>query len=152
MNTVDVELVQRCYPKIYLACHARHIRAASTPYRLSSRDSAILVHLSETTAITPSRLAAHLGVHGSTLSAAIQRLENLGYLMRTPSARDRRVVGLYLTPQGSEAMSATSVLDARRVAAVLSSLVPRDRTRALRGLELLASASMKVTSKGKKRR
>ena len=82
MNTSDVELVQRYYPQIYLACHKRHIRASSTGYRLSARDSSILVHLSETVPVTPTELAAHLSVRGSTLSAAIQRLEALGYLLR----------------------------------------------------------------------
>jgi DNA-binding MarR family transcriptional regulator len=146
MNTSDVALVQRCYPQIYLACHKRHIRASSTAYRLSARDSSILVHLSATVTITPTELAAHLSVRGSTLSAAIQRLGRLGYLRRSRTPRDRRNVALTLTPLGAEAMAATSVLDSERVDAVLARLSRNQRKRALEGLELLAEASKRTLS------
>ena len=151
MSTLDIERIQRAYPKIYLACHTRHVRARSTAYRLSSRDAAVLAHLRETSSVAPSQLAAHLGVRASTLSAAIQKLELLGYLERTQSAADRRVVSLFLTPQGARAMAATSVLDARRVAAVLARLKPRERERAIAGLELLAYGSLRVMSTNRKR-
>ncbi|HWY59139.1 MAG TPA: MarR family winged helix-turn-helix transcriptional regulator [Terriglobales bacterium] len=141
MKPSDVELVQRFYPQIYLACHKRHIRAASTKYRLSARDSSILVHLNETDPVTPTELAAHLSVRGSTLSAAIQRLEELGYLQRKKMPRDRRTVALTLTPQGAKAMAETSVLDSERVEGVLAKLKRDERKRALEGLELLARAS-----------
>ena len=146
MNASEVELVQRCYPQIYLACHKGHIRASSTAYRLSARDSSILVHLSESVPLTPTELAAHLSVRESTLSAAIRRLESLGYLMRKRIHKDRRSVALTLTPQGARAMVETSVLDSERVAAVLARLRRSERQRALEGLELLAKASRQVTS------
>jgi DNA-binding MarR family transcriptional regulator len=141
MNASDVEMVQRCYPQIYLACHKRHIRASSTAYRLSGRDSSILVHLSESVSVTPTELATHLSIRGSTLSAAIQRLESLGYLQRKRIHKDRRSVALTLTAQGAKAMAETSVLDSERVAAVLARLTRSERKRALEGLELLAKAS-----------
>jgi DNA-binding MarR family transcriptional regulator len=146
MNASEVELVQRCYPQIYLACHKRHIRASSTAYRLSARDSSILVHLSESVPVTPTELAAHLSVRGSTLSAAIRRLEGLGYLLRKRIHQDRRSVALTLTPQGAKATAETSVLDSERVAAVLAELTRNERKRALEGLELLAKASRQITS------
>lgn len=142
----DIECVQRCYPQIYLACHMRHLRAASTVYRLSARDSSILVHLHPEESTTPTALAAHLGVRGSTLSAAIRRMEGLGYLRRAPAAHDRRSAALTLTPQGAKAMAATSVLDPERVAVVLSKLNRVEKRRALEGLELLARASRKLMS------
>jgi MarR family transcriptional regulator, organic hydroperoxide resistance regulator len=141
MNTSDVELVQRCFPQIYLACHKRHIRASSTTYRLSARDSSILAHLSQTIPITPTELAAHLSVRGSTLSAAIHRLVQLGYLQRKKTPRDRRTVALTLTPQGAKAMAKTSVLDSERVSTVLARLSRSEKQRALEGLALLAKAS-----------
>jgi DNA-binding MarR family transcriptional regulator len=147
MNTSAVELVQRYYPQIYLACHKRHIRASSTAYRLSARDSSILVHLNETFPVSPTELAAHLSVRGSTLSAAIHRLEQLGYLQRKKMAQDRRAVSLTLTPHGAKAMAATSVLDAERVGAVLEKLNPNEKKRALEGLALLAKASRQTMSK-----
>ena len=147
MYNRDVELVQRCYPQIYLACHKRHIRASSTAYRLSARDSSILVHLTETVPVTPTELAAHLSVRGSTLSAAIHRLERVGYLQRKRMPRDRRTVALTLTPQGAKAMAETSVLDSERVGAVLATLNRSERKRALEGLELLAKASLQTIGK-----
>ncbi|MGB6678036.1 MAG: MarR family winged helix-turn-helix transcriptional regulator [Terriglobales bacterium] len=144
MNTSAVGLVQRCYPQIYLACHKRHVWASSTAYRLSARDSSILVHLNETVPVNPTELAAHLGVRGSTLSAAIHRLERLGYLQRKRMPRDRRTVALTLSQQGATAMAATSVLDSERVEAVLARLKPSELKRALEGLELLAKASLRT--------
>jgi DNA-binding MarR family transcriptional regulator len=147
MDASDIELVQRYYPQIYLACHKRHIRASSTRYRLSARDSSILVHLDETVPVTPTELAAHLSVRASTLSAAIHRLEELGYLQRKQIPRDRRTVALTLTPQGAKAMAETSVLDSARVEAVLARLKPSELRQALEGLELLARASRQTMSK-----
>jgi DNA-binding MarR family transcriptional regulator len=141
MEPSDVELVQRCYPQIYLACHKRHIRASSTTFRLSSRDSSILAHLSQTVPIAPTALAAHLSVQSSTLSAAIHRLEQLGYLQRKKMPPDRRNVALTLTPLGAKAMADTSVLDSGRVSAVLARLTRVEKKQALKGLELLAKAS-----------
>src|SRR5271165_4423634 len=102
-----VDVIQRCYPQIYLACHVDHIRAASTVHRLSARDSSLLVHLSPTEPLSPGDLAAHMGIGASTLSAAIGRLGALGYLRREPKMSDRRAAGLTLTSQGAQAMAAT---------------------------------------------
>jgi DNA-binding MarR family transcriptional regulator len=93
-----------------------------------------------------------LGVRGSTLSAAIKRLEKLGYLRRERMLRDRRTMALALTPQGAQAMAETSVLDSERVAAVLARLNHKEKKRALEGLELLARAARQVMEKGTSRR
>jgi len=151
MKASHVTRVQCAYPQIYLACHVRHIRAASTAHRLSARDSSLLVHLSPTAPITPTELAAHLGIRGSTLSAAIGKLASLGYLRREPDIRDRRVAGLTLTAKGAEAMAETSVLDRERVGAVLAQLSSGELKRALEGLELLARASLQFMSKNSHR-
>ena len=135
-----IEVIQRCYPQIYLACHVKHIRATSTAHRLSARDSSLLVHLSPTDPTTPGALAAHMGVGASSLSAVITRLAKLGYLHREQSPRDRRTAELRLTAQGAKAMSATSVLDPNRLAAVVHQLTASERLRVLEGVELLAGA------------
>ena len=44
--------IQRLYPQIYLACHVDHVRASSTEWRLSSRDSSILAHLDTATGMS----------------------------------------------------------------------------------------------------
>lgn len=133
--------VQRYYPQIYLACHVDHVRARSTPYRVSSRDAALLSHLDTRDPITAGQLAAHLAVVPSTLSEAVKRLERLGYVQRIRRPGDRRSVELRLTDAGAEAMAGGSVLDAGRVARLLAGLTPGERRRAVAGLRLLARAA-----------
>ena len=144
MLAEDVSEIQRLFPQIYFACHVDHVRAASTPWDLSSHDSSILAHLDRGTPISPRALAAHLGVAASTLSAAITRLNELGYLTSKPASSDRRQRELRLTARGSDAIASTSVLDAKRVARLLNQLKPDDRAAAVRGLQLLAQAARQM--------
>jgi DNA-binding MarR family transcriptional regulator len=137
----DVRIVQTCYPQIYLACHTRHVRAASSPHRLSARDSSLLAHLDEWRPTAPSVLARHLDVGASTLSAAIKRLVRLGYVEQDRHPEDARRLRLRLAAKGAVAMRESSVLDARRVQRVLARLTAADRRAALDGLALLARAS-----------
>lgn len=139
-----VHEVQRLYPQIYLACHVDHVRASSTEWQLSARDSSMLAHLDRTRGTSTRELAAHLGVAASTLSAAISRLERLGYLTSTAPASDKRRRDLRLTAKGAQAMASTSVLDVERVRHLLEQLQPRERTAAVRGLALLAAAARKM--------
>ena len=139
--TAAVRAVQIAYPQIYLACHTRHTRARSSVFRLSARDSSLLVHLDETHPMRPAALARHMGVGASTMSAALRRLASLGYITRTTPDTDRRGAELRLTAKGAEALSATSVLEAALVEALLRTLTPADRTRAVDGLTLLGRAA-----------
>jgi DNA-binding MarR family transcriptional regulator len=135
-----VELIQFAYPQIYYACHTRHERRKSNVFRLSARDSDILVHLDRRAATRVTALARHLEVAASTLSAAVTRLETLGYVAKARDGRDRRSVSLLLTPVGAAAVRGTSVLEAARIGAALRRLTARERARAVEGLKLLAGA------------
>ena len=136
--------IQRLYPQIYLACHVDHVRASSTEWRLSSRDSSILAHLDSEHGMSPKALAAHLNVAPSTLSAAIAKLVELGYISSDQPESDKRQRELRLTEKGEEAMAGTSVLDGQRVAALLERLDPAERKSALEGLRLLARAAREL--------
>ena len=141
MSARDVRLVQTCYPQIYLACHTRHTRAASSPQRLSPRDSTLLAHLDEKEPTTPSALARHLGVGAPTMSAAVKRLLRLGYIEQERDPQDARRVRLRLGARGAAAMRDSSVLEAARVRRMLAKLPPADRRAALDGLAILARAA-----------
>jgi DNA-binding MarR family transcriptional regulator len=144
MKDDEVYEVQRLYPQIFVACHTRHLRAVSTRWRVSSQDASLLVHLDREFGLSPRALAGHLNVAPSTLSAALARLEKLGYLTNRPNEKDRRKRELRLTSRGAEAISATSVLDAERVRMMLEQLKPEERRQAIRGLALLAEAGRKM--------
>jgi MarR family transcriptional regulator, organic hydroperoxide resistance regulator len=144
MDASDVRTVQAAYPQIYLACHVRHERARSNAHHLSPRDSAILGHLDEHAASTPAALAAHLGVAASTLSAAVERLVRLGYVLRTRPADDRRRRDLRLDVRGIAAMQGSSVLDAASTARLLARLSPAERRQGIEGLEILARAAREL--------
>ena len=149
MSNQDVYRVQQLYPQIYLACHVDHVRTLSTEYRISSQDGSILVHLDHEVGLSPRTLAKHLGVVPSTLSAAIARLEKLGYLTSTAAPEDKRKRELRLTAKGAAAVSAASVLDANRVRALLQNLTASERKTALEGLALLARAAREMKETGK---
>ena len=143
----DVRAVQACYPQIYLACHTRHPRKPSTDAGISANDSMILGHLETTASMRAGDLAKHLGVVPSTLSATIKRLAKQGYLVRTSPTTDKRVVTLRLSAAGAKAMQGGSVLDTRRVTAMLGRLTAAERARALDGIGLLARASRAINPK-----
>lgn len=149
MTTADhVRTIQRDYPQIYLACHTRHQRAASSDVGLSANDSSVLAHLDERDAIAAATLARHLGIGPSTLSATLARLATLGYITRTAAAADRRRTELRLSKVGARAMQASSVLDSSRLAAVLKRLTPDEQRRATDGLAILARAARAQTASG----
>lgn len=137
--------IQTWYPQIYLACHVDHKRHRTTASRISPRDSSLLSHLSETTAVAPAALARHLRIGAPTLSAALKRLTALGYVRQQADPGDARRRQVWLTPAGARAMSESSVLETSRIRALLRRLAPAERTRALAGLALLARAARELT-------
>jgi DNA-binding MarR family transcriptional regulator len=141
MTDADVLDVLRLYPQIYLACHVEHRTRASSPTGRTARDGSLLAHIEEAGCASPATLARHLGVSASTLSAALARLQQQGMLRleRDPADARRRIVSL--TKAGREAVSSDSVLDAERVAVLLSRLTRPDRRKAIEGLKLLARAA-----------
>jgi DNA-binding MarR family transcriptional regulator len=136
-----IERIQFCYPRVYYACHTRHVRRRSSDVHLSWRDSEVLVHLDRKTPMTLTTLARHMALSPSTLSAAIAKLESYGYVSKAvASGGDRRRISLLLTPKGVAAVRATSVLEADRLRAVLMRLTRKDRDVVVDGLTRLAAA------------
>ena len=129
------------YPRIYFACHTRHVRDPQTLRTLSRHQASVLDHLDETDPITLNSLASHMGVTAATMSLTMDRLEKKGYVIRLRDVADRRRVHLRLTSAGVRVREATSVLDASLVEAMVARLSEEDRESAIRGLSLLAQAA-----------
>ena len=129
------------YPRVYFACHTRHVADPASGDAVSAHQASILDHLDEVDAMSVTDLAGHMGVTVATMSLAIDRLERRKYVRRERDPKDRRRVLLRVTPAGVQLREAKSVLDPVRVEQVLAHLSPADREAALDGLRLLARAS-----------
>jgi MarR family transcriptional regulator, organic hydroperoxide resistance regulator len=141
VRDLDVRQVLDAYPRIYFACHTRHVRDSETGDEVSAHQASILDHLDEVDSMSMTDLAGHMGVTVATMSLAIDRLERKGYARRERDPKDGRRVLLRATPAGMRLREAKSVLDPVRVEQVLAQLAPGDRAAALKGLRLLAKAS-----------
>jgi DNA-binding MarR family transcriptional regulator len=132
--------VMTLYPRIYFACHTRHVRDPLSQRLLSRHQASILDHLDELEPTTVMELAGHMGVTAGTMSISIDRLERKGYVARGKDPKDRRRVHVRLTTAGVRVREANSVLDASRVEALVGRLSDEERARAIEGLGLLARA------------
>lgn len=151
MSQSPIAAVLELYPRIYFACHTRHVQDPATGARLSAHQASILDHLSQTEAKSLTALAAHMGVTASTMSLAIDRLEGLGYVRRARDRADGRRVRLLLTKTGQRIRAAHSVLDPRKVGAMLSHLTGPEQTQAIRGLELLGRAAADAMQRARRK-
>jgi DNA-binding MarR family transcriptional regulator len=133
--------VMSLYPRIYFACHTRHVRDPQSQRTLSRHQASVLDHLDENDPITLNSLASHMGVTAATMSLTIDRLEKKGYVIRLRDVADRRRVHLRLTSAGVRVREATSVLDVSLVEAMVARLSDDERASAVQGLALLAKAA-----------
>jgi DNA-binding MarR family transcriptional regulator len=137
----DVRSLLDAYPRIYFACHRRHVRDPQTARVLSAHQASILDHLDAVEPTSLNDLAAHMGVTASTMSLAVDRLQRAGYVVRERDAGDRRRLELRLTDDGVRIRGANSVLDPDLVVRMLDELSAVERRQALAGLALLARAA-----------
>jgi DNA-binding MarR family transcriptional regulator len=129
------------YPRIYFACHTRHVRDPQSSRMLSRHQASVLDHLDDVDPTTLNGLAKHMGVTAGTMSLTIDRLERKGYVVRLRDVADRRRVHVRLTSAGVRVKEASSVLDSPLVESLMARLSDDDREAAVRGLELLATAA-----------
>ena len=138
--------VMTSYPRIYFACHTRHVRDPDSTGLLSRHQASVLDHLDEIDPTTVNELARHMGVTAATMSLALDRLERKGYIVRLRDSADRRRVHVRLTSAGVRIRDAASVLDPSRVEALLARMSHADRDAAVRGLALLADAAQRQSA------
>jgi DNA-binding MarR family transcriptional regulator len=152
MPNAEVSRLLDFYPKIFYACHTRHVTDKQTGVRLTANQASILDHLDVDEPVTLFDLAMHMGVTPSTMSISVDRVVKLGYIARVKDKKDGRKVNLTLTTKGAEIKRSKSVLDPLLVQALLNRLSAKERQLALDGLGLLAYAAemeMKSRSLGK---
>ena len=137
----EVRKVMELYPRIYFACHTRHVHDDRAGRVLSAHQASILDHLDEVEGTSLTELARHMGVTAGTMSIAVDRLVRHGYVRRVRDREDGRRVLIRLTAAGVRIREAKSVLDPARVEAMLGRLAPAEREEGLRGLALLAHAA-----------
>ena len=145
----DVQMLLSAYPRIYFACHTRHVRDPVDGRVLSAHQASILSHLDSMDPTMVGELADHLGVTASTMSLNLTRLENAGYISRQRDPADRRVMNVLLTESGERMRSAWTVLDPERVDRMLLAMAPGTRRQAIRGLVLLSEAADSVIRRGR---
>jgi DNA-binding MarR family transcriptional regulator len=133
--------VNDLYPRIFFACHTRHVRDSKARRVLSAHQASILDHLDEVEPTSLAGLAKHMGVTPSTMSVAVERLVRQGYVLRSRDEQDRRVVRLRLSKAGARVKETQSVLDPDRLLSVVTRLTPAEREDAVRGLALLGRAA-----------
>jgi DNA-binding MarR family transcriptional regulator len=135
--------VMNLYPKIFFACHTRHVRDPQSNRLLSRHQASVLDHLDEIDPITLNGLARHMGVTSGTMSLTVDRLERKGYVVRLRDVADRRRVHVRLTSAGVRVREASSVLDPPLVEAMVARLNDEERAAAIHGLGVLASAAQR---------
>ena len=140
----DVRRVMELYPKIFFACHARHVRDPQTRTLVSAHQVQILDHLDADEPTSLSGLARHMGVTVGTMSVGVERLVRRGYVRRDRDPSDGRRVNLRLTPAGARVRESHSVLEPELVRSMLLGLEGERRARALDGLALLAEAAQGI--------
>ncbi|HWZ32789.1 MAG TPA: MarR family winged helix-turn-helix transcriptional regulator [Bryobacteraceae bacterium] len=136
-----VRQVMTLYPRIFFACHTRHVRDPKTSRTVSAHQASILDHLDEIEHTGLNQLARHMGVTASTMSLTVDRLARAGYVVRAADPKDGRRVALRITRAGARLRDQMTVLDPERVRGMLACLKPGERREAIRGLELLARAA-----------
>ena len=146
MTTADAaRRLMEHYPKIYFACHRRHVRDDARRRLLSAHQASILDHLDDVEPTGVTELAMHMGVTPSTMSLSVDRLERGGYVVRDRDPLDARKVQLRLTRHGLRIKEKQSVLEPDAVKRMLARLSAAQRRAALDGLALLAAAAQEQT-------
>jgi DNA-binding MarR family transcriptional regulator len=152
MQKDAVQQLMEFYPRIYFACHRRHVRDPKSNKVLSAHQGSILDHLDAREPMMLLELAWHMGVTPSTMSLQIEQLVRKGYVIRERDKRDGRRLMLRLSESGVGVREANSVLDKERVGRMLARLSPEERATGIAGLALLAKAASQQTLEHEKRR
>jgi DNA-binding MarR family transcriptional regulator len=152
MQSDAVRQLMEFYPRIYFACHRRHVRDPKSRRVLSAHQGSILDHLDAHDPVMLLELARHMGVTPSTMSLEVEQLVRKGYVTRERDTKDGRRLMLRLSSGGVRVREANSVLDTERVRKMLARLSREECAAGIAGLALLAKAASEQTEELEKRR
>lgn len=141
MSADLVSQILEFYPRIFFACHTRHVEDPKTKQILTANQASILDHLDGDEPVSLYDLALHMGVTPSTMSITVSRLEVLGYIAKEKNPKDGRGTLIRLTKAGERIKSKKSVLDPNLVKNLLKRLSKEEQDAAVKGLGLLAFAA-----------
>lgn len=96
------------------------------PLRLGPGQQAYLLALKEGESIPQEELAKRLKVDKANASRAVQGLEKLGYISRTPSSKDSRVIEIGLTDLGISAKKETESIAAQWIEQLKTSVSEKE--------------------------
>src|SRR5215212_5881096 len=82
-------------------CFVLHLCKELAPGNVSFPQFFLLTYLDQKEVLTMSAIAQKMGHTTAAASGLVARLENLGYVMRSSAAEDRRKVMVCVTPKGS---------------------------------------------------
>ena len=89
---------------------ATSLNAALAPLGLMGRHFGVMMLLRRAGTSTQRDLIRQTGSDKAGMTRTVEDLENLGYLSRTQSPRDKRVADLQLTREGNEAFDSARAL------------------------------------------
>ncbi|PJZ41433.1 hypothetical protein CH370_11620 [Leptospira kmetyi] len=148
MSADLVSQILEFYPRIFFACHTRHVEDPKTKQVLTANQASVLDHLDGDEPVSLYDLALHMGVTPSTMSITVSRLEVLGYIVKEKNPKDGRGTLIRLTKSGERIKSKKSVLDPNIVKNLLKRLNKEEQEAAVKGLGLLAfAAEMEMKNK-----
>ncbi|WP_062287711.1 MarR family winged helix-turn-helix transcriptional regulator [Demequina phytophila] len=101
----------------------------------------VLVVLSTAGPLRMGDLAERIGIHPSTLTRTVERLQHGGWITRAESPESRREVRVDLSESGAELVSTVTERRRALLHEVLDSVAPEDREAVRRGMEAFARAA-----------
>lgn len=106
-------------------------------YQLSASQLHCILVLNEMGPLPPSKIAQHIMVNSSTVTGVIDRLEKKGFLERMRNSKDRRVITIALTENGTELANNAPLPVQERMIKGIRALTERERDQIIQALRTL---------------
>ncbi len=140
----NVDMVMNSLARLAELLRVRSWESDAGTGRVTGHQLRLLRQLDDTDPVMVGELADYLRVTPSTMSLNLKRLEAAGLVTRRRDPADRRVMNVLLTEEGRAIRDAAPPLDPSRVDALLVSMRPDERERALAGLFALSEAAARL--------